>query len=387
LVSLDGVTVKNSTNDAAVAVGGSVLGFTGAPSLITANSCVGIGAGSGARVNVANVTISDNGLGQGCGGQRHGIRVLDGGSVNLANQIVLNGVSTDRPVDISGNGKTGISVDGGTLTTAAEFGNALIRVHHNVDVGLEVGGGATADVEGHLQFDNNHMGGGDPFFPGPLQIVVAFGGSLGIGQGVSVQGGLAAAFNASLLIGDGGPMTITGGAFLSHGSTGITGGGNSIDKLTCDDTSWVFDVDHSDIVGANNCPSNGPRGIVGPAGPQGPTGPQGPQGPQGVQGTPGPQGPQGLPGGVAGLQVVTETVNVTITKANSVQVVTSCPANKYAIGAGYQLGNLNFFVGVSRPSGVTTTARTLLLVVLFRRPARVALVTSQKTHPSSWQQK
>jgi hypothetical protein len=108
-VTFDGVTVKNArsgtnASDSAVGLAESTLGFAGAPSLITNNACVGISVGAGSQANVANVTISNNGLGQGCGTQRHGIRVRSGGTVNLANQIPVNGVFTDAPVDISGNG-------------------------------------------------------------------------------------------------------------------------------------------------------------------------------------------------------------------------------------------------------------------------------------------
>lgn len=341
-VTFDGVTVKNSpgasavnAGDLAVGLFGSSLSFTGAPSLITGNRCVGIGVDSASRLNVADVTISNNGLGSGCGGQRQGIRVR-GGSVNLANQILLNGVFTDRPVDISGNGKNGIAMEGGTLTTAAESGNAVIRVHHNVDTGLEVAG-ASADVEGHLQFDNNHMGGNDPFFPGPLQIVAVFGGSLGIGQGVSVQGGLAGAFNASLLIGSGGAMSISGGALFSQGSMALMGGPNTIDTLTCDGTSWAFNVDGASTIGTNTCPSSGPTGITGP------------QGAQGVPGPQGPTGPQGAPG-VSGLQTVNAGVTLTVPRGAVRRVSAFCPAGKKAIGGGSNSPSTSLLVIASEPT-------------------------------------
>ncbi|MGE5815056.1 MAG: hypothetical protein ACM36C_11255 [Acidobacteriota bacterium] len=341
-VTFDGITVTNARggnlpSEFGVSLADSTLEFTGAPSLITNNPCVGISVDAGSQANFANVTISNNGLGQGCGGQRHGVRVRKGGSVNLANRILVIGQGlVDAPLDISGNGKNGIAMEGGTLTTSAEGGSALIHIHHNVDTGLEVVG--SADVEGHVQFDNNHMGGGDPLFPGPLQIVVAFGGSLGIGGGVSVQGGLAALFNASLLIGNGGPMTITGGGILNHGSTALMGGQNTIDTLTCDDTSWAFNADNQSVIGTNTCPSAGPRGGVGP---------------QGLTGPPGPQGPQGLPGGISGLVVVTNGVNLTIPKQGSASNLTSCPAGKVAISAGHFIGNANpnLVIDASRPAG------------------------------------
>jgi hypothetical protein len=346
-VTFDGVTVKNSTGNLAVGLVGSNLSFTGAPSLITGNSCVGIGVDSASRLNVANVTISNNGMGSGCGGQRHGIRVR-GGSVNLANQTLVNGVVTDRPVDISGNGKNGIAMEGGTLTEGAESGNAVIRIHDNVDTGLEVGGGATAEVVGHIQFDNNHMGGNDPFFPGPLQVAAAFGGFLGIGGGVSVQGGLAA-FNASLLIGNGGPMSITGGTFLSQGSTALMGGTNTIDTLTCDGTSWAFNSDGTSTIGTNTCPSSGPTGITGPAGPPGPPGPEGDQGPQGIQGLP------GMPGGVAGLERVTTQLTFTLGRNASRGLTATCPAGKVVIGGAAGTGDPTFAIIASGPGPDATT--------------------------------
>ena len=337
-VTFDGVTVKNArqggnATEFGVGLAESTLAFAGAPSLITNNPCVGISVGVGSLANVANVTISNNGLGQGCAA-RHGILVRNGGAVNLANQILLNGVFTDGPVDISGNARNGIFVESGTLTTSAEGGNGLIRIHDNVDAGLAVTG--FADVLGHVQFDNNHMG-GDPLFPGPLQIVVAFGGSLAIGRGVSVQGGLAAAFNASLRIGEGGAMTITGGGSLSHGSTALMGGTNSIDTLTCDDTSWVFNTDNQSVIGTNTCPNNGPRGGIGP---------QGAQGIQGIQGIP---GAPGLPGGVSGLERVTTQLTFTLAKAASRGLTATCPAGKVVIGGSAGTGDPTFAIISSGP--------------------------------------
>jgi hypothetical protein len=309
-VTFDGVTVKNSlSGEGAVALVGSALGFTGAPSLITGNSDSGIELDSASHLSVANVTISNN--------QGHGIRVR-GGSVNLANQIPLNGVITDRPVDISGNGKTGIAMEGGTLTQGAWNGNAAIHIHHNVDTGLQVLGGAAADVEGHVLFDNNHMGGDDPFFPGPLQVVVGFGGFLGIGSGVSVQGGLLAAFNASLFIGDGGPMSITGGAFLSHGSMALMSEANTIDSLSCDATSWVFNFDNQSAVQTNQCPSAGPQGT-----------------------------------GLLGREVVNTSVPVTLRNGASSTVTATCSGSKVVIGGGASVGNPSFAVVSSGPSGAS----------------------------------
>jgi hypothetical protein len=338
-VTFDGITVKNARggnlpSEFGVSLAESTLGFTGAPSLITNNPCVGISVDAGSQANFANVTISNNGLGQGCGGQRHGVRVRDGGSVSLANQLFVIGTGlVDAPVDISGNGKNGFAMEGGTLRTSAGGGNAPIHIHHNVDTGLEVGG--TADVEGHVQFDNNDMSAGTP-----LQIAVAFGGSLGIGGGVSVQGGLGAAFNASLLIGDGGPMSVNGCGFLSHGSTALIGGANSIDTLTCDDTSWVHNSDNQSVIGTNTCPSDVPRGGVGP---------------QGIQGIQGIQGPPGIPGGVAGLERVTTQVTLTLAKSASSGVTATCPAGKMVIGGAAGTGNPTFAIISSGPGPNATT--------------------------------
>ena len=88
----------------AVGLAHSSLSFTGAPSLITNNPCIGISVGVGSLLNVANVTVSNNGSGQACDNNGSGIRVRDGGSVILANQINVNGTFVDAPVDISGNG-------------------------------------------------------------------------------------------------------------------------------------------------------------------------------------------------------------------------------------------------------------------------------------------
>jgi hypothetical protein len=306
-VTFDGVTVKNSqSGDGAVSLVGSDLGFTGAPSLITGNSDMGIELDSASHLNVANVTISNN--------QRHGIRVR-GGSVNLANQILLNGVFTDRPVDISGNGRNGIAMEGGSLTEGAESGNAVIRIHHNVDTGLEVAGGATAEVVGHIQFDNNHMGGNDPLFPGPLQVVAAVGGYLGIGGGVSVQGGLAGFGNASLIVGNGGPMSITGGTFLFQGSMALISGANTIDSLNCDATSWVLNFDNQSNIQTNACPSAGPRGP-----------------------------------GLLGREVVTASSPVSLARGASFTLTATCPGSKAVVGGGSSVDNPAFAVVSSRPS-------------------------------------
>jgi hypothetical protein len=335
-VFLDGVTVQNSAANGGISVGGSGLGFAGAPSLITANLCDGINAGAGSVVVVANVTISNNGVANGCGSQRNGIHVHNGGSVNLVNQILINGVVTDRAVDISGSGKDGIDVEGGTLTTSAEDGSALIRIHDNAGPGLEIAG--YGDIEGHLQFDTNDPNNQDGL--GTAQIVAFGGTTLGIGRGVAVQGGLTAAANAFMIIGDGGGMTITGGASFALGSVGLLSGPNSIDTLTCDGTSWAASFDNASTIGTNTCPSNGPTGITGPAGPQGP------QGTQGIQGIQGPAGANG----VSGYQQVDNSIaSLTLTKGNTTNVSASCPAAKGPVGGGVSVGNQNFIVVASIP--------------------------------------
>jgi hypothetical protein len=337
-VTFDGVTVSNSTNEAAIAVGGSGLGFAGAASLITNNSCVGIRVGAGSQVGVANVTISNNGLGPNCGSQRDGIQV-NGGSVNLSNQVNTGGGLVDAPVDISGNGGHGIALGGGALTTSAENGNVNIHIHHNTDTGLEVAA-ATAELAGHVQLDNNHMNVNDPIFPGPLQIDVAFGGSLFTGDGASVQGGLVFAFNASGIIGDGGSMTITGGAFFIQGSSGLLDGANSIDTLSCDGTSWAFNGDNQSVIGSNTCPSSGPAGT---------------QGPQGIQGPPGAQGPQGIQGapGVSGREVVVSPLTQTVGKGATIAVAATCPAGKVVVGGGASTTTSTLALTAEGPSSET----------------------------------
>lgn len=250
-VVLDGVTVKNSTNLFGINVAGSNLSFGSiSPSLVTGNGCNGIEVSAESILVVANVTISNNGSAPGCGKQQYGINVHNGGSVKLSNTI--------GAVDISGNFRQGILIEGGTLTSDAQGGTAPIRVHDNGGPGLVLVGG-TAFIGGHVQFDNNDLS-----LP-PSQIVAFGGGVLDIGAGAVVQGGSAAGGNAFAVIGnafavigdDEGPTTITGGASFSLGSIGLLTGANSIDTLSCDGTSWVSDSDHASTVGTSTCPSNG----------------------------------------------------------------------------------------------------------------------------------
>jgi hypothetical protein len=358
--TLDGVTVKNSSNDAAVSVAAGSVGFAGAPSVISGNGCVGLSVDAGGSANVANVAISNNGSQQNCGDQ-HGIRVRNGGSVNLANQLFVNGSGVDAPVDISGNTGDGINVNGGTLTMFAENGNASIHIHHNGGVGLELLG--TAEVEGHIQFDGNNPVSGDGF---PTTQIVAVGSNLGIGQGVVIQGGTGlglAAYKSSVLIGDGGPMTISGGAVLTQGASGFLASGNMIDTLTCDGTSWIVNVDNLSTIGSNTCPTTGPAGSQGP---QGPTGPQGPSGPQGVSG---PQGPQGIPGpqgvpGISGLEVVGEVKGYNLGRGEWVSLSASCPGSKKAIAGGYINTPPSLAVFESYPGGATWPSATWVVSVM-----------------------
>ena len=90
-------------------------------------------------------------------------------------------------------------------------------------------------------------------------------------------------------------MTITGGVALTQGANGFLTGGNSINTLSCDGTSWMRKVGSRSSTGSNTCPSDGPAGI---------------KSERGIQ------GPQGLPGGIAGLEVVSKVVNATIREAN-----------------------------------------------------------------------
>jgi len=252
-VLLDGVSVQNGQFAIGINVDTqSTLGFIGAPSLISGNAFAGIKVGAGSTVNVANATISNNGL---AGfGFIDGILAVDGGTVVLSNQ--LNGV--DVSVDVSGNKGRGIWLKGGTLTAAASNNpNALIHIHDNVGPGLDTGGGRT-EIFGHVKFDGNNPSGSPALGLGQHQIGV--GGFLEIGGGVEVIGGIAALFNSTLIIGDTGPMTITGGVTLVYGSVGFVVTGNSIDTLTCDGSSWAF-TDGQSTIQTNTCPSNGP-GVV-----------------------------------------------------------------------------------------------------------------------------
>jgi hypothetical protein len=356
-VTLDGVTVKNVTNEAAIELDRSVLGFTGSPSLITANSCVGVSVDSGSLMNVANVTISNNGFGQGCGSQRHGIRVR-GGSVNLSNGFWGNNGYVDQPLDISGNSSSGIAIEGGFLMTHAEAGNATIRIHDNGGSGLEVSG--FADIEGHLQFDGN-MPNSQDGSPSGSQIV-AYGATLGIGQGVVVQGqngGALALIDGFALIGDGGPMTITGGVTLTQGATGFLAGDNSIDALSCDGTSWLRNFGSMPSTGTNTCPSDGPSGIKGDKGDQGPQGLQGPAGsdgpaglagPAGPQGIQGPQGPSGIPGGISGRRLVSHSQPVALGRNGSTLITVACPVSTVSVGGGGSTTNPNLVIQDSLPT-------------------------------------
>jgi hypothetical protein len=341
-VTFDGVTVKNARDasgtgpDFAVDLAESSLGFTGAPSLITNNPCVGIGVGVGSRLNVANVTVSNNGLGQGCGISQSGIRVRDGGSVVLSNQINGIGGLVDAPVDISGNGPDGgLDVAGGSLEGHARTGNAMIRIHDNLGPGVQVLGASTASIGGQFRFDGNNPN-------GQVQLVAGLNASLFIGGGVQVEGGLAA-FNAFVAIGEGGPMTITGGVFLYLSSVGGIDGPNSIDTMTCDGTSYAYNPGNVPTSGPNTCPSDGPSGIVGPAGPPGERGPQG------------VQGPPGIPGGVAGLERVTTEVPITLRRNASRGLSARCPAGKVVIGGAAGTGDPTFAIISSGPGPDATT--------------------------------
>jgi hypothetical protein len=371
-VTFDGVTVKNArvgggVPDFAVDLAESRLGFTGAPSLITNNPCVGINVGAGSRLNVANVTVSNNGLAQGCRVATSGIRVRDGGSVVLSNQIDVIGGPMDAPVDISGNGRDGgLDVAGGSLEGHAKTGNAMIRIHDNLGPGLQLLGASSVGIEGHLQFDGNNPSGqgGLP----PVQLAAAFNASLFVGGGVRVEGGLAA-IDAFVGIGEGGPMTISGGVFLYLNSVGLIDGPSSIDTLTCDGTSYAYNPGNIATSGPNTCPSNGPAGITGAKGDKGE------QGPQGIQGI---QGPPGVPGGVAGLERVTTQVTFTLGRNGSRGLTATCPAGKVVIGGAAGTGDSTFTIISSGPgpNAATQWSATFWNTALNTRtrPARVTAI-------------
>ena len=330
-VVFDGVTVENAQSANGVNIVGGSLGFIG-PSVITGNGFAGINVGTASQVNLANVTVSNNGA-QGQGEfERAGIVAHNGGNVTLSNQVAMNGQLVDAPVDISGNTRQGILMQSGTLSTSAESGNAVIHVHNNGDAGLELDV-AFGEVDGHLKFDSNGNGQctniGDP-----CQITL-FKSGLAIGEGAEVDGGLAAAFQSFLLLGDGGAGTFTGGVHVLYSSTGLLSSANVVDVLTCDGTSWMA-TDGQTMPGTNTCPSTGPAGITGPMGPPG---------------ADGAQGPQGIPGlpGVSGRQVVQSPFSSSVQKGTGLNVTGTCPAGKTAIGGGFSFNNLNFAVVSSSP--------------------------------------
>ena len=141
----------------------------------------------------------------------------------------------------------------------------------------------------------------------------------------------------------------------------LMGEANSIDTLSCDDTSWVVKADNQAVIGTNTCPSGGPRGIVGPQGEPGIQvlpglqGPQGLPGVQGSQGIQGIQGPPGLPGGVAGLERVTTQLTFAFGKSQSRGLTATCPAGKVVIGGAAGTGDPTFAIISSGPGPNAST--------------------------------
>jgi hypothetical protein len=277
---LDGVTVKNGSGNSGIGIVQGGLGFTGSPSLITSNACAGIDVGAGGLLNLLNVTVSNNGSGQNCGSQNHGVKVHNGGSVNISNLVGVNGVATDAPVDISGNMGAGIDAEGpSTVTTSLGSPTAAVHIHGNGGPAVALFGGAAADLEGHLQFDGNAP---DGFLGFPTAQAVAFSNAaLFMGGGAQVTGGVSALLNSFAGVGSDGPMSITGGVSLLYGSAGFMSAANTIDTLSCDQGSFMV-TDGATVFGGgkNTCPNNAPA--------KGDKGDTGAQGIQGIQGPPGP---------------------------------------------------------------------------------------------------
>jgi hypothetical protein len=242
----------------------------------------------------------------------------------------------NRPIEISGNGKEGIELEGGTLTTAAE-GGGLIHIHGNGATGLDIGGGF-ADLEGNILIENN----GEGDF-GDAEAGVA-AGTLTFGQGAVINGSIVA-LHSTLLLGSGGGMAHTGGVVLLQGSLAAVNDGSTVDGVECDGTSWVTQLFGPATILNSTCPLEAPTGTVGPQGPQGP---QGPTGPQGNTGTTGPQGVQGPPG-VSGHEIVVTTVSQTLAKNAQVTIGSNCPAGKSVVGGGFEVSNTNFLVLSSVP--------------------------------------
>ncbi len=284
-VTLDGVTIQNSTNsNGAVSVGGeSALGFAGTPSVISNNGSDGINVFNGSILNLSNVTISNNG--------GRGVNAHNNATINLFNQVTNSqGQLVDAPVDISGSGGDGINLEAGFIGGDFSASPALIHIHNNGHAGLSIAG-AFFDINGPLHVDGNT--GDNQTLPGIPSVQAEFFATSGqLGGGAQVSGGLLAALNSVAILSG---ITITGGVYLDVSTTGTTFGGNSIDAASCDASSWLFPADGTPIA-TNNCSSTGPVGTPGPAGPKGDPGAQGPQGVAGAIGAQGPKGDTGATG-------------------------------------------------------------------------------------------
>jgi hypothetical protein len=325
-VILDGTTIEDGGPVAAVVLQSTSQLFPfNAASTIMGSVGDGVSVGAGSLFNVQNITISNNG--------QRGIYAHDGGALILANHVG----TTDTPVDISGNGAEGIKVEGGTISTDAETGAALIHVHNNGQTGLDLFG--SADLEGRIKIENN----GDGDF-GDAEAGVG-GGTLIFGQGAEIVGPIVA-INGFLVLGSGSPMNHTGGIHLLQGSTGLIVEGSTVGQADCDATSWVeLDLFGAGTITNNNCPEGAPTGT------QGPPGPQGVQGQQGIQGVQGPQGIQGVQGppGVSAYQVVVTTVSPTLARITQTTATSLCPAGKSVLGGGFEVSNTNFVALTSAP--------------------------------------
>jgi hypothetical protein len=248
-VVLDGVTVQVGGNGINLSFQ-SFLGFTGALSNISGNGLAGILAAGGSAVNLANVTVSNNGS-QGGGGTvtSSGVVVTGGSSVLLFSKLG----NADAPVDISGNVKGGILVDTGTLGMGLTSPTAPIHIHGNGGAGLGVENGHAVISGQAVKFDGNSS-----CCSAALQLAV-FGGILELGGGVQVQGGVGGFLNANIVIGDsegtGGAMTIDGALTLVAGSVAALANSNTIGSLACDATSWA-QTDGQSTIGPNSCLSS-----------------------------------------------------------------------------------------------------------------------------------
>jgi hypothetical protein len=158
-IAIQGVTIRDASRGVFVSTGKLTL----RDCAVTGHAGAAVEAAKRTRVTIENCLVSDNGGSSGL----HAAAIHSRGAVTIVRSEIRDnqsgGVAAEgkiKVVDstIHGNGLSGVSVNGGTITGSTISGNGVAFPHEGVEIGLDASRGGSVKISNSTISGNNGVG-------------------------------------------------------------------------------------------------------------------------------------------------------------------------------------------------------------------------------------